>query len=490
MKYFLLIIIFSFNLFSSELININFKDLSIPELINITSKKIGKSILVTEKIDGKVDFISNSAIEKDKLLDILKYSLKSKGYKLISNGAILNIVKKDFSETKKQNKRIINFKKKVVLKSSSNNNLFINDVVFLENANAKTIGNILDKIVSKRKFDKNKKPIIAIDEELNSIIISATLKELNNIKNLIAKLDRVNEQVYIKAVIVELDNDLIQDIGIKYGILGGKSYSGGLYTFSSSLNGGTGISIDTQSIGLTIPNVTSTLALGASLSLLKKTYGLDIISEPSILCINNKQSSIYVGETISIQTGTTITDGGNTSNTYEREDIGLTLKVKPKVSKEKRVNLEITTLVEDIKNRDISNINPDTTKKEIKTQAILNNGESVIIGGLIEKKSEKSVQKIPFAGDIPLIGELFKNRTSNAKNKNLVVIITPYIVPKNRDLTYVREELSKLKSLEDQFLEKVLIRLREKKLKKEIPANGNLTKKSLHQKIVNEYFGI
>ncbi len=84
----------------------------------------------------------------------------------------------------------------------------------------------------------------------------------------------------------------------------------------------------------------------------------------------------------------------------------------------------------------------------------------------MEKKNEKTVQKVPFAGDIPLIGELFKNRSENSQNKNLVVVITPYIIPENRDLTYVRKELSKLKSLEDQFLEKVLIKLKKRKTKK------------------------
>ena len=78
---------------------------------------------------------------------------------------------------------------------------------------------------------------------------------------------------------------------------------------------------------------------------------MDIISEPSILCVNNSESSIYVGETISIQTGTTVTDGGNTSITFEREDIGLRLKVKPRISKKEKVFLEINTLVEDIKNK-------------------------------------------------------------------------------------------------------------------------------------------
>ncbi len=197
--------------------------------------------------------------------------------------------------------------------------------------------------------------------------------------------------------------------------------------------------------------------------MLNRTNALDIISEPSILCINNSESSIYVGETVSIQTASTTTDGGTTKNSFQREDIGLTLKVKPRISVKNRVLLEINTILEGIKNSNTSSLNPDTSKKEIRTKAIVNNGESVILGGLIENRNEKTIHKIPFAGDIPLIGELFKNRLYNNKSKNLVVIVTPYIVPYNKDLTYIRDELSKLKSLEDKFLEKVLIHLNKKK---------------------------
>ncbi|XOB61412.1 type II secretion system protein GspD [Campylobacterota bacterium DY0563] len=480
MKYTFLLLLFICQCYSSNLININFKDLSIEELITITSKKIGKNILLTEKIEGSVDFISNSPIDENRLLDILKYSLKPKGYILIEDNNIIRIVKKSTLV-----KKTINKKKKVFFKKEKKNKSF-NELVYLENNDATSVAKTLDLIISKKDYKNKVKPVIAIDELTNSIIINANLSQIEELKDLIIKLDKPKKQVYIKALIIELDNDLIEEIGISYGILGGKSYSGGLYTFASNLNGGDAIAIDTSAIGLNIPNVSETIALGASLNLLNRTYGLDIISEPSILCVNNSESSIYVGETISIQTGRTVTDGGNTSITYEREDVGLSLKVKPRISKDEKVFLDVITLVENIKNRNSFNVNPDTSKKEINTKAILNNGESVIIGGLIEKKKENSIQKIPLAGDIPLIGELFKNRQNNSQNKNLVIVITPYIIPKNRDLTYIRKELSKLKSLEDEFLEKVLIKLREKSTK----TAEKKEKRNFHQEMYNKYFNM
>ncbi|QKF82655.1 type II secretion system protein GspD [Halarcobacter ebronensis] len=472
--FFLLFVTFSF---CNDYIDVNIKGLTINELIIITSKVIGKNILTTQKIDASVNFVSNKPIKKSELLDILKISLKSNGYELIKENDILKVVKNENTRVKKIDK---------IQNRITKNSNRVKELIFLSNVEAKNLQTVLENIVLKKEDKEACK--IAIDEELNVVILSGKEDEVKELKELVKKMDKQREQIYVKAKIVELDDNMVEEIGLQYGILGGKSYSGGIYTFSNSLNSGDAIAINTQAIGLEIPNVTSTIALGATLNLLNRTYALDIISEPSLLCINNKESQIYVGETISLQTGTTVTDGGNQTITYEREDIGLTLKVKPRVFKEKKVVLKIDTLVESIKNRVSINANPDTTKKQIITEAILNNGESVIIGGLTEKRNEKSVEKVPLLGEVPLIGELFKNRATTLNSKNLIIIITPYIIPSNKDLTYVREELAKLKSLEDKFLEESLKRLKDKQ-KKENRVEDSSTKQK-YSKEVKEYFGI
>jgi len=479
---------------NSDLINVSFKNLKIMELIKITSEKINKNILVTKEIKGEVDFISSEPIAKENLLNILKFSLKDNGYELIEDKNILRVVKANNLPIKmiSKEKSLKKIEKVVTSNKYINNTNNITEIIPLINIEVKSLESILKVLVSQRKYKDNHKPSIAIDEDNNSIIIDGLEKEVNNLKQIVVKLDVLKSQVYVKAKIVELDDNLVEDIGLKYGILGGKVHSGGLYTFSSNLNGGKAIAMDTGLLGLKIPNVTSSLALGASLSLLNKTYALNIISEPSILCLNNKESSIYVGETVSIQTASTTTDGGTTKNSFKREDIGLILRVKPRITSNNKVILDINTIIEGIKNTNTTSFNPDTSKKEVKTSVIVNNGESVVIGGLIESKNEKSIEKIPMASDIPLIGELFKNRLQNSKNKNLIVIITPYIIPKDKDLTYVRNELSKLKSLEDKFLENALVNLRNKKRVKLDAINSSEQKidAKRHDIIRNEYFGI
>lgn len=476
MKKLLISIILFSNIYANDKIDVNLKNLSIMELIKITSETLNKNILLSSPIEGKINFISNKPIKKDSLLEILELSLNDYGYELKNKNEILQVIKKEELEIKKEEKE----KKE---KSFSRKSIkFHSQVISLENSKASDISKILKSL---NIFPKGKLSI-AIDNVNNLLILAGDKKSLTYASTLIKNLDLPKTQVFVKAKIIEIDDNLLDEVGIKYGILGAKVQSGNIYTFSSSLNGGNPIAINTSLIGLDLPNVTSSIALGASINLLNKTYALDIISEPSILCINNQESSIYVGETISIQTGSTLTDGGSVVNSFKREDIGLTLKVKPRISKN-RVYLDINTILEGVKNFDSLSSNPNTNKKEIQTTAIVNNGESVVLGGLIESKNENSIEKVPLASDIPLIGELFKNRLSDRRSKNLVVIITPYIIPKSKDISYVRSELSKLKVLEDEYLKRVLNKLRDKKeVEKKVEQSDEVRRKQ----ILQEYFNL
>ncbi|MDY0051287.1 MAG: hypothetical protein RBR65_01995 [Aliarcobacter sp.] len=515
----LLVLFLIFSLYykinADDKININFKDLKISDLIKITSKVINKNILFTEEIEGIVAFIPNADVSKNDLLRILDLVLDEKGYSLVSEKDILRVVKSSMLEKEtliiklknintsdaKKSLDLISLsisnnqeEKTVIIENEYSNSLILvgkkKDLNFLSN-HIMTIDNssllrkkdikifplknveatnviiILEEIINKREFvNIGDKPLFSLDKESNSIVIMGLINEILYIDNLIKELDKEKTQVYVQARIIEVNDDLVNQIGVTYGIFGARASSNVLSSFSSSLNKG-----DVPSLyidGLTIPDLTSGLALGASLNLLKQKGALDIVSEPSILAINNKESSIYVGETISLKVSSSVTDGGTVKENYQREDVGLTLKVKPRISNDTKVTLEIETILEGIKTTQTISGNADTSKKQIKTTAILNNGESVIIGGLIENKIESTNQKVPFLGDIPLFGELFKNSVNNTKKNNLVIIVTPYLIPKTKDITFVRNKLSELKNLEDKYLADSLLRLRAESLKKKI----------------------
>ena len=470
----LLLVFYALNLYSNDEININFKDIKVDDLIKITSKITKRNILVTQIINEKVDYIPTQKITKENLFDILETTLKEKGYFLVDENGVLKVKKIEITKDEEQ----------------------FTEVISLKNVDGINIIKILDDIVNKKYINKPTKPFVSLDLESNSLVVMASKDELKQIKDLIQELDKEKAQVYVQAKIIEVNNELVNKIGISYGIISTSARSDGINAISSNLNGGSNAikeAVDTLGIKVSDINIKSGLALGASLNLLQQNGALDIVSEPSILAIDNKESSIYVGEKISVEISSTLTDGGLQRTNYEREDIGLTLKVKPRISSDTKLTLEINTLLEGIKSTSVSaGQNPDTLKKEIKTAAILNNGESVIIGGLIENKNETIEQKVPVLGDIPLFGELFKNDSKMNKKNNLVIIVTPYMIPKSKDITYIREQLSELKKLEDKYLQDSLsiIKDNSKKHKENIFVENNENdNKSEHEKRVKEILG-
>lgn len=534
----LLAILLSKNLFSDELININFKDMKIDDLVKITSKIINKNILLTQDIEGSVDFIPNNKVSKDELFSILKYTLEEKGYELVEENNILRVLKKDEVEKESviiklknidvnfakqsleniskqfedkdvniignsldnsimiiSNKKNLEYLQKYIknIDNNSVSNKKLTKIINLKNSDSINIIKIVDDIVNKKIYTTpTNKPVISNDIESNSIIVMGNVEEINKILSLIEELDKEKTQVYVQAKIIEVNDDLVNQIGVSYGIFGAKSAGNVLSSFSSSLNKGEIPSFFID--GIKIPDMTSGLALGASINLLKQSGALDIVSEPSILAINNKESSIYVGETISIKVSSSVTDGGTVKENFKREDVGLTLKVKPRISSETKVTLDIETILEGVKTTRTISGNADTSKKQIKTTAILNNGESVIIGGLIENKSEKTEQKVPVLSDVPLFGELFKNSVENSRKNNLVIIVTPYLIPKTKDITYIRNKLSELKNLEDRYLENSLLKLRNEQIEKNNSKEEKLDEKQIssrseHENRVKEILG-
>ena len=195
--------------------------------------------------------------------------------------------------------------------------------------------------------------------------------------------------------------------------------------------------------------------MGAQLDLLQNNGAAHLLSEPSILCTNNKEAEIYVGQTRSILTAAqqSATGVSNVLNNYSREDIGLTLKVQPRLSSNNQVTLEIETILEDIdpSTEQVAD-RPTTTKRKVKTNAIVNNGETIILGGLIKKVGGKAQSKVPYFGEIPVLGELLFTSNSDVESEqNVVIYLTPYIVRKSGDLQKLKKILAELDEVQARY---------------------------------------
>ena len=416
------------------------------------SKKLFPQTIVSEKVDVFKDEATNSIILVGKSAN----NQRMKGY-------IKQLDRKGEDQTQKMY------------------------VIRLKNSNVEEMEKILSKLVAQmnsvaiRRPKKGGKPpskaMVVSDLERNSLIILATGEQIKNIRETVEKIDVPQAQVYVKARIIEINKNLAKQLGIRYGFEGGKITSRGLYSAAANL-GASSLMISQNlmgflttdqyhsggigSEGYTTSNrafefdegIKNVFALGAKLDLLKQNGAATVLSEPSVLCTNNKEATIEVGQTQSIITqAQQSTQGqGNIVNNYAREDIGITLKVKPRLSSNNKVTLEVEAEIEDIvPGSNASSDRPTTTKRKVTTSAIVNNGETIILGGLIKSSGGKNSTKVPILGEIPLLGNLFKSDANSEQQINVVIYLTPYIVKKSGDLQRLRSALSELEDIQIRY---------------------------------------
>jgi general secretion pathway protein D len=336
----------------------------------------------------------------------------------------------------------------------------------LKNSDAKNVKTSLDEIISTQTFsDPTLKPNISLSEEINSIIVVGEPNVVKSMIKIIEELDREKYQVYVQARIVEINNRTSEDIGFRYGMEGGMATTSALYTFSGNFGGSSLPLSDQFSSKLinTIGNVDQYLILGATLDFLQSKGASKTISNPSILCVNNKESSIYVGKTLSIATGSINATTGSTTNSFKRDDIGLSLKIKPRVSSQDKVTLAVETILENVIGVDDNN-QPITTKQTVITESILRHGESIVIGGLVKTYTQEIETKVPLLGDIPILGWFFTYTNEEDQQDNLLVLLTPYVIDKSEKLSVLQQQLGELGRLQQEY-NKEVFPLVEKKAK-------------------------
>jgi general secretion pathway protein D len=338
-------------------------------------------------------------------------------------------------------------------------------IVTLKNSDSKNVLTTLNEIVTKQTFaDPTLKPNVSVNEEINAIILVGNPAIIKGMKKIIAELDKEKFQVYVQARIVEINSQAAEQIGLKYGIDGGLASTSGLYTFAGNFGGSSIAPLDPlilTKLGDALGNIEQGLAIGAALDFMQNEGASKTISNPSILCVNNQESSIYVGKTLSFQTGETSGTAGTTSS-FKREDVGLTLKIKPRVSSNEKVTLDVEAILENVLAQADTNNQPVTTKQTVTTQAILRHGESIIIGGLVKSYNTDVETKVPLLGDIPLLGWFFTHSDMQEQQDNLVVLLTPYVIDKSAELSALQEQLGELGRLQQRFNEEIFPIVEEK----------------------------
>lgn len=286
---------------------------------------------------------------------------------------------------------------------------------------------------------------IQADATTNTLLISAPDPLYRNLREVIDMLDQRRAQVVIESLIVEVGEDDATEFGVQWqaGNLGGNGAFGGVNLGGTGINGSPAskTSIDVLPKGLNIglvdgtvdiPGIGKVLDLKVLARALKSKGGTNVLSTPNLLTLDNEAASIFVGQTIPFVTGSYVTGGGGTSNnpfqTVTREEVGLKLNVRPQISEGGTVKLDIYQEVSSLDARATVSAGAVTNKRAIDTSILLDDGQIMVLGGLLQDGYSQSNDAVPWLSDIPGLGALFRNQKRSVNKTNLMVFLRPYII--------------------------------------------------------------
>lgn len=336
-------------------------------------------------------------------------------------------------------------------------------VFYLNYSNAADLVPILESISGSLK--KNQKDKVAVDTEIgiqanesvNALVITAPPAMLNTMKGVIAKLDRRRAQVLVEALIVEVNEDLGNDLGIEW-VANNTDTSLGFRSFPRTpvLNIDQNTGLGALGSGFTM-GYFSGGQMRALINALATETNANILSTPTIMALDNEEAQILVGSNVPFITGSEARDNDDPFQTIERKDVGITLKVKPRVNNNDSVTLEIEQSVENIsQTADVGAADIITNKREIKTRVLIDDNEILVLGGLIRDEAEEIESKIPFLGDIPGLGRLFKSTNTKTVKRNLMVFIRPTILNDSlASYEVTRERYDRIKQDQKEFRSKI-----------------------------------
>ncbi|CAN7666990.1 type II secretion system secretin GspD [Pseudoduganella sp. LjRoot289] len=290
---------------------------------------------------------------------------------------------------------------------------------------------------------------IQADASTNTLIITAPEAVYRNLRAVIDQLDVRRAQVYIESLIVEVTADKTSEFGVQWvGATGNENSTyrvGGLQSLSSGnnnlLNLVAGVKANTPavgnglSIGIFKQLANGALGLGAVAHTLQADSGTNILSTPNMVTLDNELATIRVGQNVPILTGQFTTTAGSTASpfqTIDRKDVGLTLKVRPQISEGGTIKLAIYNESSSIDTSVTSNSGIILKTRAIETNVIADDGQIIVLGGLISDDANGGVEKVPGLGDLPIIGNLFKYQKRERKKTNLMVFLRP-VVMRNRE---------------------------------------------------------
>ena len=443
---------------NSGRVSLDFNDVELSVFVRFISELTGKNFVLDEvvkKAGGKISVYSPTKVTHDQAYRMFVAVLEVSRLAVITKGNINQVV--------------------AMGELPPERGAF---VYKLKHANATDLAAVLTNLVARsqtviqtspgtrplfRPLSEFEAPVqVFADKATNSIIISSTINAYTQLKSVIRDLDTRRNQVFVEAVILEVQVDRLRQIGSDPIQVIGAGRSG-------SLQGIAGFNVAPESLSTIAQaiaggatggvSVLNTINVRAFLQLLLSLTDTNVLSTPQVLAADNQKAKIVVGENRPFPTGQAQGITGGTLVTIERKDVGVTLEITPQVLENDLIRLEIkqeiTAIAENVAQTIGSGtasipVGPTTTKRSMETTTIAKDQQTIVIGGLVRDNIILSERKVPLLGDIPFLGWLFKFQSRAVEKLNLLVFLTPTLVRDEVDM----KELNARKAAELRTLQR------------------------------------
>ncbi|MFN4262950.1 MAG: type II secretion system secretin GspD [Thioalkalivibrionaceae bacterium] len=332
-------------------------------------------------------------------------------------------------------------------------------VHYLRYARAEDVAEILRELAEQRVQEADGAPTgggsvrVRAHESTNSIVLFGPGDVLGDLEDVIERLDIRRAQVLVEAVIAEVSSERARELGVQWGAIGNRA--AGLLNFDrqgrgllqlaagvEAFLGGAVAAPPNPGDGLSLGGVgqTGSTRIAALVSALQGDSSSNILSTPSVLTLDNEEAEIVVGQNVPFIVGRSIEDSGQAFDTIRREDVGVKLRVRPQINEGDAIRLEIVQEVSQIAQGAAAAADLITNTRTLRTHVIVDDGDILVLGGLIEDSRSDTRDQVPGLGSIPGIGALFRFDSQRSEKRNLMIFLNPRIVRSSGEGTALAAE--------------------------------------------------
>lgn len=423
--------------FSGRRLSLNFQNIGIRAVLQLLADFTGINIVVSDKVQGNITLRLNN-IPWDQALDII---LTTQGLAKRQTGNVILIDLKDEFD-KKEKEELKN--QQAIQKLEP----IRSELIQINYAKATDLAILIKDKQSSLLSEKGK---VSVDTRTNTIWIQDSGTKIDEVRDLIKQLDVPVKQVLIEARIVEVTKDFAQDLGIRWGVSKPPHLSGTLSGANQMEQGITPpnvvpftdrLNLDLvaapvtgatpASIGIALAQLGDNILLDLELSALESEGLAELISSPRLITANQQPALIDSGQEIPYQEATS---SGATAVAFKKAV--LSLKVTPQITPDSKILMELKINQDTALPNLTFNGVPAIATKEIQTNVLVSNGQTIVLGGIYQQDKSKTITRVPFFGQLPVVGNLFKNTQIAIKNDELLIFITPKIITNSLSITTI-----------------------------------------------------